>query len=95
MRFFSIGYFIHIKSIRTTEAGVLNSLTVSISLLLIFLNVNPQYKHNVSRSILTGYTDVFLYIPYRLSEASMGNVTKYLQKLGMGVYDNQLGISKK
>ena len=27
----------------------------------------------------------------------MGNVTKYLQKLGMGVYDNenQLGVSKK
>ena len=32
---------------------------------------------------------IFWNIPYPLSEAPMGNVTSYLQKLGMGVYDNK------
>ena len=38
-----------------------------------------------------------LNIPVPRSVTPMGNVTKYLQKLGMGVYDNenQLGVSKK
>ena len=43
---------------------------------------------------------VFIYlcnIPVPRSVTPMGNVTKYLQKLGMGVYDNenQPGVSKK
>ena len=42
---------------------------------------------------------VFIYIdiPVSHSVTPMGNVTKYLQKLGMGVYDNenQPGVSKK
>ena len=38
-----------------------------------------------------------LYLPVPRSVMPMGNVTKYLQKLGMGIYDNenQPGVSKK
>ena len=40
---------------------------------------------------------ILLKIPVPHSVSPMGNVTKYLQKLGMGVYnnENQPGVSKK
>ena len=42
------------------------------------------------------YNETFVFL-YLLSEALMGNVTKYLQKLGMGIYykENQPSVLKK
>ena len=45
--------------------------------------------------IVQGVTVIIIPVPR--SVTPMGNVTKYLQKLGMGVYnnENQPGVSKK
>ena len=34
-------------------------------------------------------SQLLIYLPVPRSVTPMGNVTKYLQKLGMGVYDNE------
>ena len=47
---------------------------------------------------LRNSADLYCFIvPVPCSVMSMGNVTKYLQKLGMGVYknENQQGVWKK
>ena len=50
----------------------------------------------ISNLIHTPY-DINRNILVACSATPMGNVTKYLKKLGMGVYDNenQLGVSRK
>ena len=51
----------------------------------------------VSKVILMTRCITLSIIPVPRSVTPMGNVTKYLQKLGMGVYnnENQLGVLKK